>query len=146
MKPNALITTLLCVELASGVSPLFAQRVTDEHVQELIRAAAQSAGIQQPDLRRPGQQHTHPQPTTVVRVKAQPSEGVGVAACEKGVEVGVCEHRQVFKLFTDQTRSTYSAIVRSDENGPMPAMLRSARSAQAVRSANNVSTLAWVAT
>src|SRR4051812_35948536 len=47
MKRYLNILTLLCVGLASGASPALAQRViTDEHVQELIRAAASRVGAQ----------------------------------------------------------------------------------------------------
>jgi outer membrane protein len=47
MKPNALVSMLLCAGLMSGASPVFAQRATDDHVQELIRAAAERAGFTQ---------------------------------------------------------------------------------------------------
>jgi outer membrane protein TolC len=46
MKRYASLQTLLCVALAAGSTPAFAQRVTDEHVQELIRAAAERVGAQ----------------------------------------------------------------------------------------------------
>jgi outer membrane protein len=47
MKSNALVSLLLCAGLVAGVSPLSAQRATDDHVQELIRAAAARAGVAQ---------------------------------------------------------------------------------------------------
>ena len=47
MTRNALILMLLCAGLSSGASPASAQRITDDHIQELIRAAAQAAGVAQ---------------------------------------------------------------------------------------------------
>jgi outer membrane protein TolC len=47
MKRNALISTLLCAGLASVAAPAAAQRVTDAQIQDLIRAAAVSAGVPQ---------------------------------------------------------------------------------------------------
>jgi outer membrane protein TolC len=44
MKRYALLSTFLCAALATGSVPLAAQTVTDQHVQELIRAAAERVG------------------------------------------------------------------------------------------------------
>lgn len=47
MKRNRLLSTLFCGLLAAAATPVAAQqRVTDEHVQELIRAAAERVGAQ----------------------------------------------------------------------------------------------------
>ena len=48
MKRNALLPIAVCAVLASGAGPASAQRITDDHIQELIRAAAQSSGVAQP--------------------------------------------------------------------------------------------------
>ena len=47
---------------------------------------------------------------------------------------------------TRQISCAYCAMVRSDENGPMPATLRTALLTQADASVNSVSTRCWVAT
>jgi hypothetical protein len=48
-----------------------------------------AGGVHQRHLGRAGQQRPRPEPTRVVRMQAQPGEGIGVAACQQGVEVGV---------------------------------------------------------
>ncbi len=47
MKRNVLVSTALCAALASGVPVASAQQATAEHVQDLIRAAAERVGVAQ---------------------------------------------------------------------------------------------------
>jgi hypothetical protein len=55
--------------------------------------------------------------------------------------------RVTYRLFgAVQTFSTYSRIVRSDENGPIAATFLIAHSAHAALSLHSASTLPWVAT
>jgi outer membrane protein TolC len=123
MKPNALITTLLCVELASGVSPLFAQRVTDEHVQELIRAAAQSAGIQQPGA--PTATATQPANGADARPQLQLTLDDAVKlALDRNLDIAVQRlNPQTFDFSLAGLRSNYrptlnSTLTRNSANNP----------------------------
>ena len=67
-----------------------------------------------------------PQAPCPVGMQTQDGERIRVAGTQQRVEVGLLQHRSQPKLLTDQTRSTYSAIVRSDENQPMPATFNTA--------------------
>mmetsp|Transcript_21602 Transcript_21602/g.51265 ORF Transcript_21602/g.51265 Transcript_21602/m.51265 type:complete len:788 (+) Transcript_21602:524-2887(+) len=52
-----------------------------------------AGSIQQRHLGRSRQQRPHPEPTVVVRVQTQPPEGIGMAASQQGVNVGVVQHQ-----------------------------------------------------
>ena len=73
-------------------------------------------------------------------VGPQHLEGPQVRALAEVVQVLVADQRG------HHTRSMYWPMVRSTLKGPMPAMLRSARSAHAGRLANSASTSSWVRT
>jgi hypothetical protein len=76
------------------------------------------------------------------RVRAQDFLDVQLVGIAQAAQLVGAQHRafQVQRLRTDQTRSTYSSMVRSLEKPPMPATLSIARSAQAASSRYSAST------
>ena len=63
MNRNALVTSLLCAGIASGAVPALAQRATDDHVRELIQAAAERAGVNRGSAPSPGPARQQPAST-----------------------------------------------------------------------------------
>ena len=82
------------------------------------------------------------------RVRAQDFLDAQLVGVAQAAQLVGAQHRafQVQRLRTDQTRSTYSSMVRSLEKPPMPATLSIARSAQAASSRYSASTRPCVAT
>jgi hypothetical protein len=108
-----------------------------------------------------GQEGAHRPPASGVPVRAQHGERVAVAALADQVEIGGSGHHGLSRwLFlwwwqlqsaqacgaTCQICAAYSRMVRSAENGPMPATLAMALRDQASGSLYNTSTFACVAT
>ena len=100
-------------------------------------------GVEHGHALRTGQQRAQPQTPGGIAVQSQTSKRVRVAGSQQGVGLGLIQHQP--RLLTDQTRSTYSAIVRSDENDPMAATFKHAFRAQAAGSLYSTSTRVWVA-